>query len=226
MSESFIPLEFTRLDAEAQQAAAAAFFECMRKRRSVRHFLPDPVPLEIITTCIKAAGSSPSGANQQPWRFVVVSDPEVKRKIRIAAEREERENYERRFPPEWKQTLAPLGTSWHKEYLSIAPYLIVVFQISYEDAGLNTIGGPPMRTKHYYVNESVGISVGILLSALHHAGLATLTHTPNPMNFLNEILGRPRNERPFVLIPVGYPTPDATVPDLRRKSLEEIMILV
>jgi iodotyrosine deiodinase len=226
MSTSFIPLNYPHLSEDEQRAAAEAFYERMHTRRSVRHFSPDPLPLDIITTCINAAGSAPSGANQQPWRFVVVSDPEIRRKIRVAAEREEKENYERRFPTEWKQALAPLGTDWKKEYLSIAPLLIVVFQISYEDVGLNTIGGPPMRTKHYYVTESVGIAVGVLLSALHHAGLATLTHTPNPMNFLNEILGRPKNERPYVLIPVGYAAEDAEVPNLRRKSLDEIMLLV
>ncbi len=226
MSDSFIPLEFTRQDVEAQRTAATAFLERMRTRRSVRQFSPDPVPLDIITTCIQAAGSAPSGANQQPWRFVVVTDPAIKRKIRIAAEREERENYDRRFPPEWKQTLAPLGTDWHKEYLDIAPYLIVVFQISYEHAGLGTLGGPSMRTKHYYVTESVGIAVGMLLAALHNAGLATLIHTPNPMNFLNEILARPRNERPYVLIPVGYPADDTKVPNLRRKSLDDIMLIL
>lgn len=226
MAESFIPLAFTRLDEEEQRAAASAFFERMRTRRSVRHFSTDPVPLDIVTTCIRVAGTAPSGANQQPWRFVLVSDPKIKRKIRIAAEKEERENYERRFPPEWKQTLAPLGTDWHKAYLDIAPFLIVVFQVSYEDSGINTIGGPPMRTKHYYVTESVGIAVGMLLAALHHAGLATLTHTPNPMNFLNEILERPRNERPYVLIPVGYPASDATVPNIRKKSLDDILLVL
>jgi nitroreductase len=226
MAESFIPLEFTHLDEEQQRTAATAFFERMRSRRSVRHFSSDPVPLDIISTCIRAAGTAPSGANQQPWRFVLVADPKIKRKIRIAAEKEERENYERRFPPEWKQTLAPLGTDWHKAYLDIAPFLIVVFQVSYEEAGVNTIGGPPMRTKHYYVTESVGIAVGMLLAALHHAGLATLTHTPNPMNFLNEILERPRNERPYVLIPVGYPAADATVPNIRKKSLDDILLVL
>jgi iodotyrosine deiodinase len=226
MSNSFIPLEFTHLDINEQRAAATAFLERMRSRRSVRHFSPDSVPIEIIRDCIAAAGAAPSGANQQPWRFIVISDAEVKRKIRVAAEKEERENYERRFPPEWKQALAPLGTDWKKEYLEIAPFLIAVFQISYEDVGLNTIGGTPMRSKHYYVTESVGIAVGILIAALHHAGLATLTHTPNPMNFMNDILGRPRNERPYVLIPVGYPAADAVVPNLRRKRLDEIMLTI
>jgi nitroreductase len=155
---------------------------------------------------------------------VVVSDPGVKRKIREAAEREERESYERRMPKEWLEALAPLGTDWHKEFLEIAPYLIVVFRIDY---GLNQKeDGSTVRTKHYYVTESVGIAVGMLIAALHTAGLATLTHTPSPMKFLREILNRPVNETPFVLIPVGYPAEGATVPDLKRKSLEEILIRV
>ena len=155
---------------------------------------------------------------------MAVSDPEIRHRIRLAAEEEERRNYESRFPDEWKDVLAPLGTDWHKEFLDIAPWLIVVFQINYEEAGVDTLTGPPMRKKHYYVTESVGIAVGVLIAALHHAGLATLTHTPSPMNFLSEILGRPRNERPFVLLPVGYPADGTRVPDIRKKELDDILI--
>jgi len=225
MSDPFQPLNFTRLDADVQARNARQFFEHMQKRRSVRHFSPEPVSLDIITDCIRAAGTAPSGANRQPWRFIVVGDASIKRKIRIAVEHEERQNYESRFPSEWKQALAPLGTNHRKEYLDIAPWIIVVFKINYEHAGVNTLRGTPMHTKHYYVTESVGIATGILISALHHAGLATLTHTPNPMNFLNDILERPRSESPFVLLPVGYPSCDATVPNITRKTVEEIMLV-
>jgi nitroreductase len=198
----------------------------MDRRRTVRDFSPEPVPFDLIERAIHAAGTAPSGAHQQPWRFVVVSDAEVKRQIREAAETEERENYERRMPEEWKEALAPLGTDWHKEFLEIAPYLVVVFRIDYglESAAIDD--GTLVKRKHYYVVESVGIAVGMLLAALHNAGLATLTHTPSPMKFLREILKRPTNETPFVLIPVGYPAKDAKVPDLQRKSLEEILIRV
>jgi nitroreductase len=191
----------------------------MIRRRTVRHFSAEPVPFELVERAIQVAASAPSGANQQPWRFVVVSDPDIKRRIRDAAEREEKENYERRFPDEWLQALAALGTDWHKEFLETAPYLIVVFRIDY---GLDG----DRRIKHYYVMESVGIAVGFLLCALHLSGLATLTHTPSPMNFLREILGRPINERPYLIIPVGYPAPEATVPDIRKKGLEEVMEVV
>lgn len=188
------------------------------RRRSVRAFSPDPVPLELIENAIRIAGSAPSGANQQPWRFIVVRDPELKRQIRQAAETEERENYEHRFPEEWKHALEPFGTDWHKEYLEIAPYLIVVFRIDY---GLEE----GKKIKHYYVQESVGIATGFLIAALHEAGLATLEHTPNPMGFLTTILDRPVNERPFLLLPVGFPAPDATVPNITKKSLDEICIV-
>jgi iodotyrosine deiodinase len=179
-----------------------------------------PVPVEIIEECIRVAASAPSGANQQPWRFVVVSDAAVKREIRIAAEAEERENYERRFPEEWLAALAPFGTDWHKEFLEIAPYLIVVFRIDYG------VGEDEEKVKHYYVSESVGIATGFLLVALQMAGLASLTHTPNPMGFLGRICKRPSNERAFLLIPVGYPAEGAMVPDLRKKSIEEVMVRI
>jgi nitroreductase len=220
-ADAFIPLDFKRRSPEDQRLRAADFFELMRKRRSVRRFSSDPVPLEVIKLAIATAGSAPSGANMQPWRFVVVGDPEIKRRIRSAAEEEERRNYESRFPEEWLKVLAPLGTDWHKESLELAPYLIVLFKIDY---GLAVDpGGAERKVKHYYVNESVGIAAGILLAALHNAGLATLTHTPSPMDFLSRILERPKNEKPFLLIPVGYPAPDVRVPNIKRKSLGEIL---
>jgi len=223
MSPDFVPLIFERLDSHTHRARARQFYRCMRTRRSVREFSPELVPFELIQLAIQTAGTAPSGANQQPWRFVVVSNPEIKSQIRLAAEAEERENYERRFPDEWKEVLGPLGTDWHKEFLEVAPYLIVVFRIDYEEAPTALQDGTTGRRKHYYVVESVGIAVGLLLASLHQAGLATLTHTPNPMGFLNQILRRPKNEKPYLIIPVGYPAPEAKVPNLRKKSLEEIM---
>jgi nitroreductase len=188
------------------QRRAAEFYAEMRRRRTVREFSDRPVAREIIETCLLAAGSAPSGANLQPWQFVVVSDPALKRQIREAAEAEEREFYRGRAPQEWLDALAPLGTDADKPFLERAPYLIAIFAESY---GLLPDG---RRVKHYYVQESVGIATGVLITALHHAGLATLTHTPSPMGFLNEILGRPANERPFLLLVVGYPAGDARVP--------------
>ena len=213
-----IPLVFSRLTPGEQQARGEEFRRAMSTRRTVRHFSPEPVPLQWIETAIRTAASAPSGANQQPWRFVVVSDPEIKRKIRDAAETEERENYARRFPDEWLQALAALGTDWHKESPEVAPYLILVFRIDYGLEG-------ERRRKHYYVMESVGIAVGFLPCALHLGGLATLTHTPNPMGFLCRILERPPNERPFLIIPVAYPAPDAVVPQISKKSLEEVVVI-
>ncbi len=225
-TQQFIPLRFERLAAEEQHRRAREFHELMHRRRTVRHFSPEPVPFELIEWAIRTAGTAPSGANLQPWRFVVVSDPDVKRRIREAAEAEERENYERRFPEEWKEALAPLGTDWHKEFLEVAPYLIVVFRIDYGVAKGQVEDGTLVKRKHYYVVESVGIAVGMLLAALHNAGLATLTHTPSPMKFLREILNREVNETPFVLIPVGYPAAGASVPDLVRKPVGDIMTRV
>ena len=213
------PLDFHRLTPKQQRETAHAFCERICARRSVRRFSSEPVPFELIETAIQAANSAPSGANKQPWRFVVVRDPEIKRRIREAAEAEEKENYSRRFPPEWKQSLAPIGTDWHKEFLETAPYLIVVFSMEYE------ITKEGAKHKHYYVQESVGLAAGFLLAALHFSGLATLTHTPSPMGFLSRILNRPKNERPFLLIPVGYPAGDATVPKLRKKSLADVMVV-
>ncbi|MCS6804317.1 MAG: nitroreductase family protein [Acidobacteriota bacterium] len=222
----FMPLEFERLSPRAQRARARQFHRRMKTRRTVRQFSDEPVPLDLIRQAIETAGTAPSGANQQPWRFIVVANPEVKRQIRLAAEREERENYERRFPQQWKDELKQFGTDWHKEFLEVAPYLIVVFRIDYEECPTALPDGTAGHKKHYYVMESVGIAVGFLLAALHQAGLATLTHTPNPMGFLNQILQRPKNEKPYLLIPVGYPAPEAKVPNLKKKSLDEILQIV
>jgi iodotyrosine deiodinase len=191
----------------------------MRRRRSVRHFSRDPVPLELIESAVSAAGTAPSGAHQQPWTFVVVTDAGVKARIREAAEAEERDFYERRATREWLEALSVLGTDFVKEHLTDAPCLIAIFEQAYG------LGAGGERRKHYYAKESVGIAVGFLLASLHAAGLVTLTHTPSPMGFLTRILGRPRNERPFVLIPVGYPAADAVVPDIERKPLSEILVL-
>ncbi len=193
----------------------------MDGRRSVRAFAPDPVPREAIELAIRIASTSPSGAHQQPWTFVAVSDPETKHRIRVAAEAEERISYEGgRMPQEWLDALEPIGTDWHKEFLDVAPWLVVLFE---QVSGHFPDGRPK---KHYYARESVGIACGMFIAALHRMGLATLTHTPSPMGFLTEILGRPKNERPFVLLPVGYPAVDAEVPDLRRKALDDIAVFV
>jgi iodotyrosine deiodinase len=213
-----VPLDFTRLDAEEALQRSREFLELMETRRSVRHFSSEPVPPELIENAIRTAGSAPSGANQQPWTFVIVSDPETKVRLREAAEHEERMLYEKRASEEYLEALEPIGTNWIKRHITDAPYVIVVFEQTY---GLEPDGS---RRKHYYVRESVGIATGFLLASLHAAGLATLTHSPSPMGFLREVLDRPENERPFVLIPVGYPTPDAVVPDiaLNKKPLDEI----
>ena len=220
----FVPLDFERLPVDEQRRRLLEFVRWTVKRRTVRHFAPDPVPFDLVEAAVRVAASAPSGANQQPWRFVVVSNPEIKRRIRAAAEAEERRNYESRFPDEWLEALRPLGTDWHKEFLEIAPYLIVVFRENY---GVERDpDGTEHQRKHYYVSESVGIATGFLLAALHWAGLATLTHTPSPMGFLGDILGRPAHEKPYLLIPVGYPAPDATVPDIQRKLLDEVLVHV
>ena len=225
----FRRLEFERLPETEQLRRVRAFREGLSSRRSVRAFAPDPVTREIIDEIVATAATAPSGANQQPWRFVVVSNPEVKREIREAAEAEERENYDRRFPEVWKQHLEPLGTDWQKPFLETAPYLIVVFRIDYAEhvVGDDASGEPRIeREKHYYVMESVGIAVGFLIAAIHAAGLVTVTHTPNPMKFLAEILGRPKNERAYLVLPVGYPAPDAEIPDIHRKPLDEVVMFV
>jgi nitroreductase len=220
LSNRFIPLDFERLPEDESRRRVTAFHERIRRRRSVRDFAPDRVPLDIVESAIAAAATAPSGANRQPWRFVVVGDPQVKGQIRAAAEEEEREFYERRATEEWLADLAPLGTDASKPFLETAPWLIVVLRLDYEPARL--ADGSEGRHKNYYVQESVGIAVGMLLAALHLAGLATLTHTPSPMGFLNEICGRPENERPFILLVTGYPAADAQVPDIRRKAFGEI----
>ena len=186
----------------------------MNKRRSVRHFSSKAVPFEVIRNAVMTAASAPSGANKQPWTFVIVEDPEVKRKIRMAAEKEEKEFYDHRAPDEWLADLEPMGTDWRKPFLEDAPYLIVIFKKIYRV-------DKTQHLKNYYVNESVGIASGFLLTAIHNAGLAALTHTPSPMGFLSKILNRPRNEKAFLLIPVGYPAADAEVPVLTKKSFEQ-----
>lgn len=213
----FIPLSsYCEYAPEEMQRRATAFREEMQRRRSVRHFSARHVPRAIIEECLRTAGTAPNGANMQPWRFVVVSDPALKRRIRAEAEQEEHEFYTSRAPQEWLEALAPLGTDERKPFLEIAPYLIAIFAESY------SVLPDGHKVKNYYVTESVGIATGLLITALHHAGLASLTHTPSPMNFLNSILQRPDNERPFLLLVVGYPAEDATVPDIRKKPLEEI----
>lgn len=219
----FVPLEFVRRSPEELQARAREFREELARRRSVRHFSDEDVPAAVLDECIRAAGSAPSGANRQPWTFVVVRDPEKKCAIRLAAESEERELYERRITPEWREALAPLGTDWHKPFLEIAPALIVVFRHVF---GLEAGEKGARRRTNYYTQESVGIAVGFLIAALHRAGLATLPHTPSPMGFLADILRRPENEKAFVLLPVGYPSPGCQVPDLARKPLDEIRIVL
>lgn len=217
-----VPLTFQRLPAHEQVLQLRAFHDRLRTRRTVRHYSNEPVPDALIDLAIAVAGSAPSGANLQPWRFVVVRDGEIKRRIRAAAEEEERQFYEHRAPQEWLTALAPLGTDSQKEFLETAPCLIVVFRVDYDvQEGAD---GRERHLKHYYAAESVGIACGFLLAALHIAGLATLTHTPSPMGFLSAILERPKNERPFLLIPVGFPAPDAVVPTIAKKPLDAIRI--
>ena len=215
-----VPLVFERLTAEDSLARSRAFLGLMGGRRSVRRFSSEPVPPELIRNAVAAAGTAPSGAHLQPWTFVVISDPEIKQRIREAAEKAEQEFYDHVAPAEWLEALRPLGTDFVKEHLTDAPYLIAVFEHAY---GLD---GGGRKRKHYYAKESVGIAVGLLLAALHAAGLAALTHTPSPMRFLSRILERPPNERPFVIIPVGYPATDCEVPDLERKPIDEIMVRI
>ncbi|MFC8125117.1 nitroreductase family protein [Streptomyces sp. NPDC057302] len=206
---------------EAQSLAHAAELRTrMRERRTVRQFAPDPVPPQVVRDAIACAATAPSGAHQQPWTFVLVQDPEVRRRIREAAEQEERVSYEGRLGEEWLAALRPLGTDEVKPHLTDAPALVVVFQQRY------WLGDDGTKHKHYYVDESVGIAVGMLLSALHLSGLAALIHTPSPMRFLSQVLGRPENEKAFAVIPVGYPAPDCQVPDLVRKSLDQVLVEV
>jgi len=216
----FVPLNWNPLPEEEMARRAREFRASAARRRSVRHYSTRPVPRSIIEDCILAAGTAPSGAHRQPWRFVAVSDPETKRTIRVAAEAEEREFYEHRAPDDWLEALAPLGTSADKPFLEMASWLIVVFAESY---GVDEVGS---RVKNYYVQESVGIATGMLIAAAHAAGLATLTHTPSPMRFLGPLLGRPDRERPFLILVVGHPSEEALVPSLARKSLDEIATFV
>ena len=216
----FKKLDFEEYSESKMRSRSESFLNEIITRRTVREFSDRIVPIDIINNCIKTAASAPSGANKQPWQFVVVRDSGIKTKIREAAEKEEKEFYGHRATKEWLEDLNQFGTDWHKPFLEIAPYLIVIFRKIYdlEDDGT--------QRKNYYVNESVGIASGFLLAALHHAGLATLTHTPSPMNFLGEILNRPKNEKAFLLIPVGYPAKNAEVPDISKKPFGEISTIV
>jgi iodotyrosine deiodinase len=218
----YVPLQFEEYPVDEMRRRAAQFYAELSRRRTVRDFSSRPVPRDVIETCLTAAGTAPNGANLQPWHFVVVSDLAVKRQIRAAAEIEEREFYHGRAPQEWLDALAPLGSNEHKPFLEIAPCLIAIFCQSY------ALLPDGRKVKHYYVNESVGIATGMLITALHHAGLATLTHTPSPMGFLNDILGRPNNERPFLLLVVGFPAEGAQVPlyATHKKPLDEIVTYV
>jgi nitroreductase len=216
MRPQFVPLLYERLPPEAMIERGRSLYQQMKRRRSVRDLSSEVPPRECIELAVRTAGTAPSGAHRQPWRFVIVDDPALKRAIRGAAEHEERENYEHRFPPGWLAALAPLGTDWRKPFLENAPYLVVVFKESY---GVDTEGG---KITNYYVNESVGIACGLFITAVHSMGLVTLTHTPSPMGFLSELLRRPPNEKPYILFPVGYPAEGAKVPDLERKSWKEL----
>lgn len=217
----FVPFkDYREYPAEEMARRASEFADDVSRRRTVRDFSDRAVPREIIENCIRAAGSAPSGANKQPWHFVVVGDAAQKKQIRDAAEAEEHEFYTRRAPKAWLEVLTPLGTDENKPFLETAPYLIVIFEQRY---GITAEG---KKEKHYYAQESVGIATGILITAIHNAGLVSLTHTPSPMGFLNEILARPAHERPFLLLVVGYPTKDAVVPTIERKNPEDIMTFI
>ena len=213
-----IPLAFERLAPVESLERARAFHAEMSRRRTTRHFAADPVPRALIELAIRTAGTAPSGAHQQPWTFVAVSDPEIKRSIREAAEREERGFYHGRAPQEWIDAVAPLGTDEHKPHLTDAPWVVVLFRHAH---GVNDDGS---RRTFYYTQESCGLAAGLFVAAVHHMGLVALTHTPNPMAFLAELLGRPAHERAMLVMPVGYPAPDARVPDIARKPLDEIAV--
>lgn len=214
-----VPYRLPHLAPEEQLARAKAFYEEMDSRRSVRHFSERPVPRELIELAVATASTAPSGAHRQPWTFVLVDDGATKREIRIAAEEEERQNYEGgRMPPHWREALEPLGTDWRKPYLETVPWIVVLFEQRHgvrEDGSIE---------HNFYVKESVGIAAGLFVTALHHVGLATLTHTPSPMAFLRTLLERPERERPFCLFPIGYPADECRVPDLRRKPLDEVLV--
>jgi len=214
----FVPLHFVRVPVQDSLVLARDFFEEMNQRRTTRHFSNESVPRELIELAIRTAGSAPSGAHQQPWTFVAVSDATLKRRIRDAAEEEERANYNGRMPPDWLKAVAALGTDQNKPHLTDAPWIVVVFR--------HLFGLEPDGTKrtYYYTQESCGIAVGLFISAVHHMGLVTLTHTPSPMGFLATLLERPENEKAFLVMPVGYPASTASIPDLQRRSLEEISV--
>lgn len=224
----FLPLRFERRAAEVMRARAETLRDELAARRSVRAFSAEPIPPGVLDACLACAGSAPSGANRQPWTFVVVTDPEVKRAIRLAAEEEERRNYEGRMDAEWRAALAPLGTDWEKPFLETAPALVVVFRHAYGcEPGPWSVSSAGADThQNYYTTESAGIACGFFIAALHVAGLATLTHTPSPMGFLARVLQRPANERAFLLLPVGYPAEGCTVPDIARKPLEQFVVRV
>lgn len=214
----FVPLDFRRRSPAESLERARAFYREMDRRRTTRHFSAEPVPRELIELAVRTAGTAPSGAHQQPWTFVVVSDPETKRRMREAAEAEERRFYLERATPEWLDALAPLGTDEHKPHLERAPWLVVLFRKLYD------VAPDGSRRTLYYTQESCGIAAGLFLAAVHRMGLVTLTHTPSPMGFLGELLERPDNEKAMLVMPVGYPAPDAEVPDLERRALEEIAV--
>ncbi len=216
---AFQKLDFNRLSESDMIFRSQSFYLDIVKRRTVRDFSSKEVPFEIIKNAVKSASSAPSGANKQPWHFVIVKDPKIKIKIRNAAEQEEKKFYEHRAPEEWLKDLNQFGTNWEKSFIETAPYLVVVFKINYDLDG-------EKRKKNYYVNESVGIASGFLLAALHQSGLATLTHTPSPMGFLEKILERPKNERAVLLIPVGYPAKDSRVPILKKKDMNSICTII
>ncbi len=215
-----IPLDFQTHSEDEMASRAEAFYRDLDRRRSVRDFTDQPVPRRLIERAIQTASTAPSGAHKQPWTFVAISDPDVKRRIREAAEEEERSFYAERATPEWLEALAPIGTDWEKPFLEMVPWIVVLFAQS------TGVGEAGEKEKHYYVQESCGIAAGFFIAALHQMGLATLTHTPSPMRFLNEILGRPKHERPYILFPIGYPATDATVPDFGRKPLDEVAVWV
>jgi len=217
MPHKFIPFNQKELTKEEQLSNSEVFYQTLDRRRSIREFSNQPVDIKVIENIIKSASTAPSGAHKQPWTFCVVSNPEIKSQIRAAAEKEEKENYDSRMSDRWKEDLEPFGTNWEKPFIEIAPYIIVAFKRAYE-----VIDGE--KRNNYYVNESVGIACGMLISAINDAGLVTLTHTPSPMNFLAKVLNRPENERAFLLLPIGYAADDAEVPDIQRKSLNEVMV--
>ncbi len=215
-----VPLDYSRPDPHRALRASRDFLAVMSRRRTVRQFSSEPVPFELVSNAVSTAATAPSGAHQQPWTFVVVSDPEVKGRMRVAAEEEERRSYDGRLGEEWLRALRRLGTDWRKPHITEAPYVLVVFEQAY------SVDAHGVKHKHYYVKESVGIACGLLIASLHLAGLATLTHTPSPMGFLTQLLGRPRNERPALLVPVGYPAPDAAVPALERRPLADVLVRI